>query len=69
MANIPEIQTQKPLLDKLLHTSYLEDAGINAFEHIRQSLRDLIKYIPVHKLAYETNFDDELLIIGWKTMI
>ena len=41
-------------------------AGINEFEHIRQSLRDLIKYIPVHKLAYETNFDDELLTMDWK---
>ena len=25
----------------------LDDAGINEFEHIRESLRDLIKYIPV----------------------
>ena len=66
VANIPEIQAQKPLLDKLLHTSYLEDAGINEFEHIRESLRDLIKYIPVYKLAYETNFDDELLTKDWK---
>ena len=66
VANIPEIQTQKPLLDKLLHTSYLENAGINEFEHIRESLRDLIKYIPVPKLAYETNFDDELLTKDWK---
>ena len=66
VANIPEIQTQKPLLDKLLHTSYLEDAGINEFEHIRQKLRDLIKYIPIGQAAYSTNFSDELLTMDWK---
>ena len=64
--SIPAIQEQKPLIDKILHTSYLDDAGINEFEHIRQKLRDLIKYIPKGGEKYTTNFADELLSIDWK---
>ena len=66
VGNIPAIQEQKPLIDKILHTTYLDDAGINEFEHIRQKLRDLIKYIPVGGAKYSTNFADELLTIDWK---
>ena len=65
-SSIPAIQEQKPLIDKILHTSYLDDAGINEFEHIRQKLRDLIKYIPKDREKYSTNFADELLNIDWK---
>ena len=66
VANIPEIMAQSELIDKLLHTNYLENAGMNEFEHIRKSLRDLMKYIPVNKLRYDTNFDDEILSMDWK---
>ena len=66
VANIPEIMAQAELLDKLLHTSYLEDAGINEFEYIRENLRDLVKYIPISKVRYDTNFDDEILSVEWK---
>lgn len=66
VANIPEIMAQSELIDKLLHTDYLENAGMNEFEHIRKSLRDLMKYIPVNKLRYDTNFDDEILSMDWK---
>ena len=48
-----------------MHTNYLDDAGINEFEYIRQKLRDLIKYIPVEVIRYDTNFDDEILSIEW----
>ena len=65
-SSIPAIQEQKPLIDKILHTSYLDDAGINEFEQIRQKLRDLIKYIPKGGEKYATNFADELLAIDWK---
>ena len=44
----------------------MEAAGINEFEHIRENLRDLIKYIPVSKVRYDTNFDDEILSVDWK---
>ena len=65
VANIPEIMVQAELIDKILHTDYVETAGINEFEHIRESLRDLIKYIPTGGPIYDTNFDDEILSIEW----
>ncbi|MEE1282637.1 MAG: DEAD/DEAH box helicase family protein [Acutalibacteraceae bacterium] len=65
VANIPEIMVQSALIDKILHTDYLDNAGINEFEHIREKLRDLIKYIPLKAIRYETNFDDELISIEW----
>ena len=66
VANIPEIMMQAELIDKILHTDYLDNAGIDEFEHIRESLRDLMKYIPTGKTIYDTNFDDEILSIDWK---
>ena len=65
VANIPEIMAQSELIKRILHTDYLETAGINEFEHIRQSLRDLIKYIPHTVIRYTTNFDDEILNMDW----
>lgn len=55
VANIPEIQNQKELIEKILQTDYVDHAGIEDFEHIRKQLRDLIKYIPKVKLHYETD--------------
>ncbi len=66
VANIPEIMAQSDLIEKILHTDYLDNAGINEFEHIRENLRDLMKYIPVSRIRYDTNFDDDILSIDWK---
>ena len=66
VANIPEIMTQAELLDKILHTDYIERADIDDFEHIRINLRNLIKYIPTGHQPYNTNFDDEILSMDWK---
>ena len=66
VANIPEIMMQAELIDKILHTDYLDNAGISEFEHIRESLRDLIKYIPIGHVTYMTDFDDEILSMEWK---
>jgi len=63
--NIPEIMAQSELIDKILHTNYVDEAGINEFEFIRESLRDLMKYIPQGGEEYHTNFDDEILSIDW----
>ena len=57
---------QADLIDQILHTDYLENAGINEFEHIRECLRDLMKYIPNNKIIYDTDFDDEILSVDWK---
>ena len=65
VANIPEIMMQAELIEKILHTDYLENAGINEFEHIRENLRDLIKYIPVSRITYLTDFDDDILSVDW----
>ena len=66
IANIPEIMVQAPLIDKILHTDYVDNAGINEFEHIREKLRNLMKYIINERYTYETNFDDQILSIEWK---
>lgn len=66
VANIPEIQMQSDFIQKIIHTDYLDNAGINEFEEIRERLRDLMKYIPHHKVRYDTNFEDDLLSVEWK---
>lgn len=67
MANIPEIQAQTELIDQILHTDYVENAGIDEFENIRENLRDLMKYIPdKSRNKYMTNFTDEILSTEWK---
>ncbi len=65
VANIPEIMAKSELIDKILHTDYVDNAGIEDFEHIRESIRDLIKYIPYSGAIYNTNFDDEILSVDW----
>ena len=66
VANIPEIMAQSELIHQILETDYVDNAGINEFENIRENIRDLIKYIPVSKIIYMTNFDDQVLSMGWK---
>ena len=65
VANIPEIMVQSELINKILHTDYLENAGINEFEHIRENLRDLMKYVQGGHPTYSTNFADEILTMDW----
>ena len=65
VANIPEIMVKSDLIDMILHTDYLDRAGINEFEHIRTNLRHLMKYIPKPNVKYITNFDDEILSVEW----
>ena len=67
VGNIPEITAQADLINKILHTNYVDEAGINEFEHIREKLRDLMKYIIRGPgVTYTTNFDDEIISIEWK---
>ena len=65
VSNIPEVTAQAPLIKKILHTDYLDRAGVDEFEHIRKSLRELIKYIKKEKIIYDTTLDDELLSVEW----
>ena len=67
VANIPEIQAKTDLIKKITETDYVDNAGINDFEHIRTELRHLMKYIPKGtRVKYDTNFDDDILSIEWK---
>lgn len=66
VANIPEIQVKSKFIGEILHSDYLETAGVNEFEHIREELRDLMKYIPPTSIMkYDTNFDDTILSQEW----
>ena len=65
VANIPEIQAQSEFINMILHTDYVDAAGINEFEEIRERLRNLMKYLPHSNVRYDTNFADELLSIEW----
>lgn len=65
IGNIPAITAQKTLIDQILHTEYLDKAGISDFERIRQALRDLIKYIPKTQLIYDTDMQETITDVSW----
>ena len=65
VANIPEIKVQAELINKILHTDYVDKSGINEFEEIREKLRNLMKYIPRTRLRYDTDFEDDILAVSW----
>ena len=66
IANIPEIMAQAELINKILHTNYVDTAGVNEFEYIRENIRGLMKYIPDGSgIIYNTNFTDEILSVEW----
>ncbi len=64
-ATIPEIQAQAELINKIIHTDYIDNCGILEFEEIRKKLRGLMKYIPHTKILYDTNFEDDILSVSW----
>lgn len=74
VANIPEIQAQSELINKILNTDYVDNAGINEFEEIREKLRDLMKYISHEaksnmRLIFQTNcFLPPGRNLNWKMM-
>ena len=65
VGNIPEIAQQSDLINAILHTDFLDRAGICDFERIRKRLRDLMKYIPKRSIRYDTDLDDEILSVDW----
>ncbi|MCI1655326.1 MAG: DEAD/DEAH box helicase family protein [Lachnospiraceae bacterium] len=65
VANIPQIQAQKELIERILNTDYVDHAGIDDFEHIRENLRNLMKFMPHNKLRYDTDFTDDILDSSW----
>jgi type I restriction enzyme R subunit len=66
VANIPAITEKKAFLHQLIHTDYIETAGINEFERIREELRDLIKFIPKQPIGIaHIDMLDEILSSEW----
>lgn len=65
IANVPEIKEQSELINKILHTDYVDTAGIDEFEHIRISLRNLVKYISKIIRKYDTDIADSILSTEW----
>lgn len=65
IANIPAIMMQSELINKILHTYYLDTAGIMEFEEIRINLRNLMTYVNYSHSLYDTNFSDEVLSTKW----
>lgn len=65
IANIPAIMMQSELINKILHTYYLDTAGIMEFEEIRINLRNLMTYLNYSHTPYDTNFSDEVLSTTW----
>lgn len=63
--SFPEITAKSELIEKILKTDYVDTAGINEFEHIRENLRDLIKYIPVVHRIIDIDIDDKIISIDW----
>lgn len=61
IANIPAVNEQSELISSIIHSDYLDRAGVNEFENIRNKLRDLIKYIPKGNTAiYYPDLKDEM---------
>ena len=65
IANIPEIMMQSELIDKILHTDYFDNTEIGDFEHIRENLRNLMKYVSQKSEPLYVNFSDEVLSKKW----
>ena len=66
VANIPEIKAQSELLGNILHTDYLDTAGIDEYENVRVNLRSLMKYVAHEGQVYDTDFKDDILSMEWK---
>lgn len=66
MTTIPEVVSKNKLIKEILHTDYLERAGIEDWEFLRKELRNLMVYIPKEeRIIYTTTFIDKVLNIEW----
>ena len=65
VANIPEITAKSELINKILTTDYINNCGINEFEHIRESLRNLMKYLPIRTYTVDIDINDDILSVEW----
>lgn len=62
--NVADIQKNNELLNDIINTDYFKKGNIEVFEHIREELRGLMKYITKEqRIIKHTNFEDEILEI------
>ncbi|MCL1791590.1 MAG: DEAD/DEAH box helicase family protein [Peptococcaceae bacterium] len=67
LGTIQEVVAQRDLLERILHSDFLEGAGIGDYEEIRLKMRGLIKFIPDSERArYETDFTDDIVSMEWE---
>lgn len=64
LMNIPQVANKKDDVQKLLKEDYINKADIFEIDRIRDSLRELIKYLPkrIRKAVY-TDFSDDINIV------
>ena len=64
LMNIPQVSNQKDNIQKILQDNYVERADIFEIDRIRESLRELVKYLPKRmRPEYYTNFNDDINIV------
>ncbi len=61
LMTIPQVKEKKDLIKEILQPEYVESTDVKDLEHIRQSIRDLIQYLPKKGTVYYTNFADTVL--------
>lgn len=63
--NVADIQKNSELLNNIINTDYFKKGNVEVFEHIRQELRGLMKYITKEQRAIKhIDFQDEILEIN-----
>lgn len=61
LMTIPQVKEKKDLIKEILQPEYVESTDVKDLEYIRQSIRDLIQYLPKKGTVYYTNFADTVL--------
>lgn len=62
LGTIPQIQEQKYIIEKVKTEEFWESADIFDLDEVRESLRELLKYLQKDiKKIYTTNFDDMII--------
>lgn len=62
LGTIPQVMKQKHIIEKVLTEEFWESADIFELDEVRETLRDLIKFLEKEKQKiYYTNFQDEVI--------
>lgn len=62
LGSIPQVQEQKYVIEKVMTEEFWETADIFDFEGVRESLRDLLKYLQDgDRIIYYTKFEDLII--------